>query len=813
VNTFGGEVFEIRDPFPENGLLTRLDVFFGHPDHGRRGGVRFETSVAAAGTLSTFGDHGHVTEFSGEPLRSLEDLSIGDDSSPDAGSKGESNQDSGAFAGAEKILAKGVRVGVVVDRDPQRKLLPESFADIGPRPARDVVRAIDEPALRIDGAGTADPDSRNGGSGLLGRFHRFRFESVPGHFHQAGKHAFPSLLSLRWDTEAPEYPAVGLPDDARLDVRPPEINPNRDSHTFRLLVKGPILYRNLRPRLSTGCITSALLVRSFSGRWRRGEPAEAALPTCAEEGKRTVTLSRSERSFNIWRARIGFWLGPALFFLVLLYPTGDFFVSGAEQIAPPQATPQELHELAVSMKCVTALLLLMVVWWLSEAVPIPVTALLPGILLPTMHVVGVEKGEWVSFDMRTAMSGYAHPVIYLFLAGFLLAGAMQKWGLDRRLTLRLLSIGRIAESARGSLFALMLAAALLSMWISNTATTAMMLPLAIGLSDRFGGSEKAPRLTLAMLLGVAWASSIGGIGTIIGTPPNGICVGILEKQGIAKIDFLMWMKIGLPVVIVLLPTAWFLLLRFFPPETKRAEGGVEAIQEERRRLGPWSRPQILTSAVFFVAALCWITQPFWKNIFPGAVAHRLENVSVYTIGLWAAVILFLLPVNWRKAEFVLTWRDIKYVDWGVLILFGGGIALSDAMFKTGLAAAISRGVLELIGTPSAWVLVLGIVIFIDLLTEVTSNTAVTTMMVPIVIGIATEMGADPMLAAVAVALAASLAFMLPVATPPNALVYGTGRVPLPQMIRAGFWFDVAGWLAAAGTLLFFGGVVFRMFSF
>jgi len=524
-----------------------------------------------------------------------------------------------------------------------------------------------------------------------------------------------------------------------------------------------------------------------------------------------VRLSRQEEVFNFWRAHVGFFLGPFLFILILLLPTGDFYLQGAQRVAPPDATTAQIAELALGMKSVTGLLLLMVVWWLTEAVPIPVTALLPGILLPTMHVFGVEKGAVIPLTMQKAMVGYAHPVIYLFLAGFLIAGAMQKWNLDRRITLAILSIGKTAESARLSLLALMVAAAFLSMWISNTATCAMMLPLAIGLSERFGGTEKAPRLSTAMLLGVAWACSIGGIGTIIGTPPNGICVSILHTQGIADIDFLTWMKIGIPVVVLLLPAAWLLLLRLFPPETKRAEGGRDAVRNERRKLGPWSRPQVLTLAVFVGAAFFWILDPFWEQFLPEGWANRIEYVNVYTIGLWAAIILFLLPVNFRKREFVLDWRDIKYVDWGVLILFGGGISLSNAMFWTGLADAISRSVLELIGAPSPWVMVVGIVIFIDLLTEVTSNTAVTTMMVPITIGIAREMGADPMLAAVAVALAASLAFMLPVATPPNALVYGTGRVPLPRMIRAGVWFDLAGWVVASGALLLFGGAVFRLF--
>ncbi|MCS6816613.1 MAG: DASS family sodium-coupled anion symporter [Blastocatellia bacterium] len=503
-------------------------------------------------------------------------------------------------------------------------------------------------------------------------------------------------------------------------------------------------------------------------------------------------ISARGTSFERARSGIGFFAGPLLFLLVLLLPTPDAFWREAEAQAAASPAALETAHLAFSMKVTLALLVLMVTWWVTEAVPLPVTALLPGIILPLFQVIGVQDGRPVELNGRAVLAHYANPVIFLFLSGFLIAGAMQKWGLDRRIALWILTRGNIAASPGKILLSLMGASAFLSMWVSNTATTAMMLPIGFGILSRVSGAEASSNYARALLLGIAYAASIGGVGTIIGTPPNGIAVSILRQQNVAHLDFLEWMAFGLPFVLLAVPLAWFVLRVVFPFNFAFDEGVRALLQAERAALGPLGRGERLTLFGFLLAVVLWTTHPFW-SLLPG-LGQRLAWFDEHLIALSVAILLFLLPVDWKQRRFVLQWEDSRYVDWGTLLLFGGGLALSDAMFKTGLARVFASEFIALFGRPSPLVLVFMIVLFMDLLTEVSSNTAVTSMIVPILISMASGLGAEATTLVLPATVAASMAFMLPVATPPNALVYATRRVGIVDMLRAGIALDIAAWL-------------------
>lgn len=514
---------------------------------------------------------------------------------------------------------------------------------------------------------------------------------------------------------------------------------------------------------------------------------------------------------------VGFFLGLAVFALFLTLPVFEGFHAAARALVASETSAMTVLQLALSIQRVLGVLLLMVIWWVTEPVPLPVTALLPAILFPLLQIVGYQDGRLVEFSFRTVLANYAHPVIYLFLGGFLMAGAMQKWSLDRRLTLWLLTRGRLADDTHTILLGVMIVTAVISMWISNTATAAMMLPLGLGILGFMNMKPGESRFGTALMLGIAWSASIGGVGTMIGTPPNGIAIGILETTfhgdpAHRVINFLDWMKFGVPLVAALLPVAWFVLLKMNPPEVRHIAGGRVRMQEERAKLGPLSAGERGAVVIFLFAVISWVTNPFWGSLLPKALVTQLTWVDEYAIGLIAGVLGFVMPVTFRRREFVLDWNDAKYVEWGTLILFGGGIALSDAMFKTGLATWLATAFISTLGSPPTIVMLIAVVFLVAFLTEVTSNTAVTSMMVPVFISIALSTGEDPIALAVATALAASLAFMLPVATPPNALVYGTGHVSIRQMVRSGFMLEILGWLVAVGILIVFGSWIFGLFA-
>jgi solute carrier family 13 (sodium-dependent dicarboxylate transporter), member 2/3/5 len=421
----------------------------------------------------------------------------------------------------------------------------------------------------------------------------------------------------------------------------------------------------------------------------------------------------------------------------------------------------------------------MAAWWLTEAVPLAATALLPVLLFPLLGIA----------DIRAATAPYANPLIFLFLGGFLLGLAVQRFGLHRRIALWILL--RVGTSPRALVGGFMLVSALLSMWISNTATAIVMLPIGVSvlqlLSEQGGADGDAvPRgdFGTALVLGIAYACSIGGTATLVGTPPNLVLAAYVGEHYGMDIGMVRWLGIGLPLVAVLLPLTWLYLTRiaFSLPATRLAHGRA-VLAGELARLGPMSAGERVTAAVFGLTAAGWLLRPQL------AAWTGLSGLTDAGIAMLGALLLFMLPAGPRPAPGqprprALDWETAKAVPWQILILFGGGLSLAASIAANGVDGWIGGGLEGLAGLP-VWVLTLTVTAMVVLLTEITSNTAVTTTLMPVLAATAAATGAPPGILLTAAALAASCAFMLPVATPPNAIVFASGHVTIGQMARAG----------------------------
>lgn len=399
-----------------------------------------------------------------------------------------------------------------------------------------------------------------------------------------------------------------------------------------------------------------------------------------------------------------------------------------------------------------AILSLAAILWITEAIPLSITALL-------IPVLGVLTGV---FDVKTALSYFAHPLIFLFFGGFVLATALSKYEIDKFIAHKIVSV------ARGkfllSVFLLMLATSLISMWISNTSTTAMMLPLALGILATLKG-ETSERLYTFVLLGIAYSASIGGIGTLVGSPPNGIAAGILD------LSFTDWLKFGLPAFVILFPLLFIILMLVFRPPSNLEIGKVDNIRFE------FSKEKILVLTIFLLTALGWI---FSKQIAP-----------IFGVKKYFDTVVALLAVITLVSLRLIDWKDInRGVSWGTLILFGGGIALSGIMKETGTAKFISQKLIGILGEVPTVVFLLIIVLFVIFLTELMSNTATTALIAPILVSTAQGLGKPPEMLVIPAAVAASCAFMLPVATPPNAIVYGTNYIKQKDMIKVGIVLNI-----------------------
>ncbi len=440
-----------------------------------------------------------------------------------------------------------------------------------------------------------------------------------------------------------------------------------------------------------------------------------------------------------------------------------------------------------------ALAVLMATWWLTEALPLPATSLLPIALLP---LVGAGS-------IREATSPYANPIIFLFLGGFLIAIAMERWALHRRIALAILA--RVGARPGSIVWGFMLATAFLSLWVSNSAVALMMLPIGLSVVGFVGpAGERSPQdagapppdvtrpppdvtrpppdgFAVALMLGIAYAANIGGMGTLVGTPPNALLAGFLQTSYGIEIGFAQWMVLGIPLVLVALPTVFLVLTRRLVRLGPERPGARERILAERASLGSITRAECRVALVFALAAVLWVTRPLLDGWLPG-----LTDAG---IAVGCGLLLFLVPSGEGTGRALLDWEAAERLPWGVLILFGGGLSLASAIDRTGLNTWLGGGAAGLSHWP-VWMFVLAVTAVVVILTELTSNTATAAAFLPIVGAAALEMGWDPVLLAVPAALAASCAFMLPIATPPNAVVYGSGRVTVGQMARAGAWANV-----------------------
>lgn len=457
---------------------------------------------------------------------------------------------------------------------------------------------------------------------------------------------------------------------------------------------------------------------------------------------------------------VGLLLGPLAFAAVLLAPR-----------------PEALSDTAWAT---AALAVWMAIWWATEAIPLAATALLTLAVQPLLGIA----------DIGAAAAPFANPLIFLFLGGFLIALAMQRWELHRRIALNV--VARAGSRPRQLVAGVMVACAALSMWISNTATAMMMLPIAASLVavehfDRAGMSERErTNFATALMLAVAYSASIGGLGTLIGSPPNALLASFMGQTYGITITFAGWMMIGLPVVLVMLPLAWFVLVRvIFPFRNLAPRGAEEEIADTLAEMGPMTTPQKRVAIVFALVAAAWIVMPLAERWAGRAL---VSDTGIAVIG---AILLFAIPADWKKKIFLLDWSWAQRARWEVLLLFGGGLSLAQAIDRTGLAVWLGQGLVSLSGFPVV-LLVAGVAALVILLTELTSNTATTAAFLPVVGAVAVGAGLDPMLLAAPAALAASCAFMLPVATPPNAIVYASGHVTVPQMVRAGALLNLAG---------------------
>ncbi len=420
--------------------------------------------------------------------------------------------------------------------------------------------------------------------------------------------------------------------------------------------------------------------------------------------------------------------------------------------------------------------LAMGVLWITEALPIPATALLPLVLFPALGIAPVKE----------AAAPFADPIIFLFMGGFMLSMAMQKWHLHRRIALTIIS--HVGSRPRSIIWGFLLATAFISMWVSNAATAMLMMPIGLSVTAMMkdeNGSRK--NFSLALMLGIGYASTIGGLGTPIGTPPNGILVGALAAEPYKiEIGFLKFLAIGLPMIVISLPVAHFLLTRWcFKVPNDEIPGAHERITEELRSLGPMSRGERITAFAFAAAAALWITREWTQRFVPAFQGPAGDMV----IAMLAALALFFAPVSLRKGEFALDWKSAARLPWDVLVLFGGGLSVAKAFETTKFAEWLGTKAHALAAFP-LWGIVLITSLAVIFLSELASNTAIAAAFVPIAASMAAGMGASPITLALPVAFAASCAFMLPVGTPPSAIVFASGHFTLPQMARAGIWLNL-----------------------
>lgn len=431
----------------------------------------------------------------------------------------------------------------------------------------------------------------------------------------------------------------------------------------------------------------------------------------------------------------------------------------------------------------------MVSWWVTEAVHVSVTALIPMIFFPILGIMTVSS----------ATASYGNSIIFLFMGGFMLALGMEKHNLHQRIALYL--IRRTGTSGNGIIAGFVLSTAFISMWISNTATAIMMLPIALSiteliskeLSDSSVSDKNYKNFATGLMLSIAYASSIGGMATIIGTPPNVVMVGLYRETYKTDVTFLEWIQTGLPVSLGILIACYFVITRLvFPNHLKKIHGSGALIRQKIHALGSMSKGETLVLIIFLLTSFCWIFRPYINEwllvLLQESDSHRVV-VDDTVIAMAGGLLMFAVPVNLRKHEFIISWEDTKRLPWGILILFGGGICLAKSLEDVKLIQMIGEYI-SARGEINLWVLVAVLAAIGLFLTELMSNVALTTIFVPVVFGIANAFGYDPLLLAMPVTFSASCAFSLPVSTPPNAVLFASGYIRLYDMIKAGIVLNI-----------------------
>jgi sodium-dependent dicarboxylate transporter 2/3/5 len=456
--------------------------------------------------------------------------------------------------------------------------------------------------------------------------------------------------------------------------------------------------------------------------------------------------------------RIGFFLGPLLFLFIILFLDPNLIAPGATKV------------IAVGV--------LMITWWITESAPNPVVALLPLILFPALRVM----------NMTEAAAPFANPSVFLFMGGFMIALGLEKHRLHERIAINLIRL--TGTSGNGIILGFTLSSGLISMWISNTATALMMLPIGASViqlikrSDNDSMSKSERNFAMGLMLSIGYAASLGGMATIIGTPPNVVLVGFIKQFYNQDVSFFRWMIIGVPVSLITLFACYFMITRWlFPNKLSKIEGSEALVANKLKELGPMRKEEKLTLVVFGLTSFFWIFQQ-GLNALAGAEIFNDTNIAVT-----GGVLMFLVPVSFERDEFLVSWEDTKRLPWGILILFGGGICLAKGMESTGIIKAIGDSIAGQQGI-SIWTMMLLLTLASIVLTEFMSNVALVTIFVPVVFGIAEGLHLDPFVLALPVTFAASCAFMFPISTPPNAIVFSSGYIKMKEMILAGFILDV-----------------------
>lgn len=489
-------------------------------------------------------------------------------------------------------------------------------------------------------------------------------------------------------------------------------------------------------------------------------------------------------TFSPRSKRIALVLGPLLA-LCLYFVLPDSFVD------PAGKTVAFSH----AGKACLSVLLWMALWWFTECVPIAATAMLPLVAYPLLGVATAAK----------TMQPYASPTIFLFLGGFLLAAGIQRWGLDRRIAL--ITLNFVGTSFKAIVFGMLCSTAFISMWVSNTATAAMMVPIAVAVMGLVRASQPSEKISeeernfaVAVLLAVAYGASIGGMATIIGSPPNGIYVRFVEQTYGDVVSLIDWMKIGVPVTLLMLPLCWYMLTGvLFRKSIRQVPGGKEWIRRELLKLGPLSRGERVVLIVFVLTVLAWCLGDTLRGLEIGGT-KPLKALSDAVIAMAGGLALFALPVDYEKGTHALDWKDCETIPWDVLLLFGGGLSMAAAIQSTGGAQLIAAQATVAVGLPTIVVVVL-VAALVVFATEFTSNTALAATMLPLLAAAAPTLGISSEILLLVTTLGASAAFMMPVATPPNAIVFGTGRLKIMDMIRAGFLLNIIAIIVIVGVVM------------